>query len=171
MMKDNFKKWFKSSWSYLTGAILLALIQAITLIVTKEPFGITSAFSYWANEFAKWLGIKINGISDPLIETLVSPRIFIEAVTLRNLGIIVGALLAVLLAEQFRLKKIKSKKQVVGAVLGGLFMGYGSSIAFGCNIGAFFSGIASLSLSGWVFGLFLFLGAIIGGKIILHFFL
>jgi len=168
-MKNNFKKWFKPSWPYCIGAILLALIQALTLMVTKEPFGITSAFSYWANECAKWLGIQVAG--DPLLDVIKSPIVLIESVSLRNLGIIVGALLAVLLAEQFRLKKIKSKKQLIGAVLGGLFMGYGSSIAFGCNIGAFFSGIASLSLSGWVFGLFLFLGALIGGKIILHFFL
>jgi len=35
-------------------------------------------------------------------------------------------------------------------VIGGLLLGYGSRIAFGCNIGAFFSGVASTSLHGWV---------------------
>ena len=29
-------------------------------------------------------------------------------------------------------------------------MGYGARIAFGCNIGAFFSGVASTSLHGWL---------------------
>jgi uncharacterized membrane protein YedE/YeeE len=29
-------------------------------------------------------------------------------------------------------------------------MGYGSLLAFGCNVGAFFSGIASISLHGWL---------------------
>lgn len=29
-------------------------------------------------------------------------------------------------------------------------LGYGSRLAFGCNIGAYFSGIASGSLHGWV---------------------
>jgi hypothetical protein len=28
-------------------------------------------------------------------------------------------------------------------------MGYGARIAYGCNIGAFFSGVASTSLHGW----------------------
>ena len=68
----------------------------------------------------------------------------------RNIGIIFGALLVVLLASQFKIKKIKSWKQVIAAVLGGLLMGYGARIGYGCNIGALFSGIASLSLSGWV---------------------
>ena len=36
------------------------------------------------------------------------------------------------------------------AVLGGLLMGYGARLAFGCNIGALFSGIASGSLHGWL---------------------
>ena len=36
------------------------------------------------------------------------------------------------------------------AVIGGLAMGYGARLAFGCNIGAFFSGIASTSLHGWL---------------------
>ena len=31
-------------------------------------------------------------------------------------------------------------------------MGYGARIAFGCNIGAYFGGIASFSLHGWLWG-------------------
>jgi hypothetical protein len=50
-------------------------------------------------------------------------------------------------------------------------MGYGARIAFGCNIGALFGGIASLSLSGWVFGAFLFLGAMVGSKLLVKYFM
>ena len=44
-------------------------------------------------------------------------------------------------------------KQHAYAIVGGLIMGYGSVIAFGCNIGALFSGIASGSLHGWLWGI------------------
>ena len=91
--------------------------------------------------------------------------------TMRNLGIIFGALMATLLASQFKIKKLKSWKQVIAAVLGGLLMGYGARIGFGCNIGALYSGISSLSLSGWVYALFLFLGAIIGSKLLVKYFM
>ena len=91
--------------------------------------------------------------------------------TIRNLGIIAGALFSVLIASAFKIKKIKNGKQVAAAVLGGLFMGYGARIGFGCNIGAFYSGISSLSLSGWVFGAFLFVGAIIGSKLLVKYFM
>ncbi|MCL0058766.1 YeeE/YedE family protein, partial [Dehalococcoidia bacterium] len=48
---------------------------------------------------------------------------------------------------------------------------YGARIAGGCNIGALFSGITTLSLSGWVFAVFLFLGAIVGSKMLVKFFI
>ena len=79
--------------------------------------------------------------------------------------------MATLLASQFKFKKIKSVKQVIAAVLGGLLMGYGARLAYGCNIGALFSGIASLSLSGWVFALSLLVGAFIGSSLLAKFFM
>jgi len=50
-------------------------------------------------------------------------------------------------------------------------MGYGARLTAGCNIGALFSGISSLSLSGWVYAVFLFLGAFIGSKLLVKFFM
>ena len=37
-------------------------------------------------------------------------------------------------------------------MIGGLLMGYGARLAFGCNIGAYFGGIASFSLHGYIWG-------------------
>jgi hypothetical protein len=39
---------------------------------------------------------------------------------------------------------------VAGSVLGGLMLGFGAIIATGCNISAFFSGVASGSAHGWL---------------------
>lgn len=50
-------------------------------------------------------------------------------------------------------------------------MGYGARLAYGCNIGAFYSGIASLSLSGWIFGIALFIGAFLGSKLLVKYFM
>ena len=54
--QKNFRRWFKPSWSYVTGAVLLSFLQVITLVVTQEPLGITSAFSYWAIRLQGVLG-------------------------------------------------------------------------------------------------------------------
>jgi uncharacterized protein len=50
----------------------------------------------------------------------------------------------------------------LGAVLGGLLMGYGARLAYGCNIGAYLGGIASMSLHGWVWGIMALLGTWMG---------
>ena len=57
------------------------------------------------------------------------------------------------------------------AAIGGLLMGYGARVAGGCNVGALFSGISSLSVAGWIFGVMLMIGAWIGGKLLVRFFM
>ena len=52
-------------------------------------------------------------------------------------------------------------RSLVAAVVGGLLLGYGARLAYGCNIGAYFSGIASGSLHGWVW-LVAALGYVVG---------
>jgi hypothetical protein len=61
------------------------------------------------------------------------------------------------LAGRFHLGRVAPGRAVV-ALAGGLLLGYGARLAFGCNIGAYFSGIASTSLHGWVW----FAGALLG---------
>jgi hypothetical protein len=88
---------------------------------------------------------------------------------MRNLGIIIGAIISPLLAGHFSFKKKFKLKDVIFYAMGGLLMGYGARIAMGCNIGAFYSAVANFSLSGWVFMLALILGGVIGVNLIKKF--
>ena len=51
------------------------------------------------------------------------------------------------------------------AAVGGLLMGWGARLGFGCNIGAFIGGVASGSLHGWVWFLAALPGCMIGIKL------
>jgi len=169
-----YKLWLKNSWPYVTGAVLLSICQIVALSTTGKPLGISRAFANWGAWLYTTLGGNVDNwyyFSNSEAQEVLKTGFLKDPLSIRNLGIILGALLATLLASQFRVKKIKSVKQVVGAILGGLLMGYGARIASGCNIGALYSSIASLSLSGWVYALFLFLGAIVGSKILVKFFM
>jgi uncharacterized membrane protein YedE/YeeE len=79
-----------------------------------------------------------------------------------DIGIMLGALLAAMLAGRFAPVWRASGKSVAAAVVGGVLLGYGSRIAYGCNIGAYFSGIASGSLHGWLWLVAAFAGNIAG---------
>lgn len=165
---------FKNPFTYVTGAILLSVLQIALLASSGNPWGVSGTFTNWG----AWLFEAVGGSVDKWFyfssagaQNTLNAGFLNDPGSMQNLGIIVGALLATLLASQFKIKKIKSVKQVVAAILGGLLMGYGARLAFGCNIGALFSGISSLSLSGWVFGLFLLVGAFIGSKLLAKFFM
>ena len=58
--------------------------------------------------------------------------------------------MAAALAGRWSPKFRLSWDDVWTAVIGGLLMGYGARLAYGCNIGAFFSGLSSASLHGWL---------------------
>ena len=165
---------FKNPFTYITGAVLLSIFQITLFAYSGNPWGVSGTFTNWGawiyellgGSVAKWYYFSSAGAQATLSEGILNhPGSF------SNIGIILGALLATLLASQFKFKKIKSLKQVAAAVLGGLLMGYGARLAGGCNIGALYSGISSLSLSGWVFALFLLVGAYIGSKLLSKFFM
>jgi uncharacterized membrane protein YedE/YeeE len=50
-------------------------------------------------------------------------------------------------------------------VVGGLLLGYGARLAYGCNIGAYFSGIVSGSLHGWLWLVAAFIGNVLGTRL------
>ena len=165
---------FKNPFTYLAGAILLTIFQVVTLAVTGDPWGVSGTFANWGAWLYRLVGGNVDKwyyFSSSGAQATLDAGILNDPGTMRNIGIVLGALAATLLASQFKIKKIKSVRQVVAAVLGGLLMGYGARLAFGCNIGALFSGIASMSVSGWVYAIFLFLGAFVGSKLLAKFFM
>lgn len=175
-IKDNkfYQKWLKDAWPYVTGAVLLSLFQVVTMVTSDNPWGVSGPFANWGAWLYQLVGGNVDKwyyFSSPGAQATLKGGFLNDPGSIRNLGVIAGALLATLLASQFKFKKIKSYRQVIAAILGGLLMGYGARIGFGCNIGALYSGIASLSVSGWVFAVFLLLGAMVGSKILVKYFM
>ena len=163
----------RKEWSYTTGAVLLALVSTALILATGKVWGVTGAFTYWGAWIIQALGgHPENWVFFQDMDTKFAGASFLtHPVTIWNFGIIFGALASVLLAAQFKIKKIKNGRQVVAAILGGLLMGIGARIALGCNIGAFFTAVPALSLHGWVFAALFFLGAAVGSKMLVKWFM
>ena len=81
-----------------------------------------------------------------------------DITSVMDFGIILGALLAAGAAGNFKPVWRISGGHFAASVMGGLLLGYGARLAYGCNIGAFFSGIASGSLHGWLWIVFALFG-------------
>ena len=82
-----------------------------------------------------------------------------------DFGIVLGALLASALAGRFAPNWRVPLRSASAAVVGGLMLGYGARLAYGCNIGAYFSGIASGSLHGWAWLAAAFFGNVLGTRL------
>ncbi len=137
----------------LVGAVLLALLNFATLLTAGHPWTITWGFTLWGAKAAYWIGWDPAGSlfwSAPLQREALNAGILDDVTSLMDIGVLVGALMAAAISGRFRLTLKLPLRLLFAAAIGGLLMGYGARIAYGCNIGAFFSGIASMSLHGWL---------------------
>ena len=136
-----------------------------TLALAGRPWGITSAFALWGSKIADGIGIedwRLALLVGAGAQAELEGSVFNDVTSVMDFGIIVGALLAAALAGRFAPTWRVPLRSALAAVIGGLLLGYGARLAYGCNIGAYFSGIASGSLHGWVWLVFAFGGNVIG---------
>ena len=170
---ETYKKIMKTPLSYETGAILLGITATVYLAIFKSAWSVSGPCTVWGAKILWLIGIDTTKwsyfIAHPGLKRAIVLPIFKSGGSVCNTGIIIGAALATLFASEFKIKKIKGKRQLLGAVIGGFLMGLGARFASGCNISALFSALSALSLTGWFFGLSVFIGSFIGGKILLKY--
>lgn len=139
-------------WPLIAVAVVLAGLNVATLIVAGHPWSVTWGYTLWAAKAASALGW--DPASSPFWsggfqQRALGRSLLYDTVSLLNISIVLGAGLAASLAGRFRPIVKISFSNLMSAIIGGLILGYGARLAYGCNIGAFFSGIASSSLHGW----------------------
>jgi uncharacterized membrane protein YedE/YeeE len=144
----------RGPWPLVWGAVGLVALNFATLILAGRPWAITAAFPLWGSRL-----VEAAGWDDPAFwlywedptrtEALLRP-VLADRTTLMDLGLIAGAALAAALAGRARDWRLPAAGPAAASVLGGLLLGYGAILGAGCNISAFFGGIASGSLHGWI---------------------
>ncbi len=159
---------FRGPWPLIWAAVALALLNFVTLALAGRPWGITSAFALWGAKAAQGVGVEVVNwpfwTSAANAKALTAP-VWEDITSVMDFGIILGALLAAGLAGRFAPTFNIPRRSLAAAILGGVLLGYGARLAYGCNIGAYFSGIASGSLHGWIWLLAAFAGNAVGVRL------
>lgn len=152
--ESGWRRIFRGSWPLFAAAIVLAILNALTLLTRGQPWGITSAFSLWGSKIASSFGVDVAnwGYWQGANAAALNASIFADSTTVMNIGIIIGAFIASAAGGLFKFTQI-TLGNFAASVIGGLMMGYGARLAFGCNIGAYFGGIASFSAHGYIWGI------------------
>ena len=147
------------------GGVALALLNTATLVLAGKPWGETSAFALWGSKAATALGVDAHGWAywqRPGFKGQLDRGLLLDTTSVMDAAILIGAAMTAAWAGLFRPTLGGSAKAWLGALLGGIAMGYGARLSNGCNIGAYFSAIAVGNLSGWAWMLFALAGSWIG---------
>jgi hypothetical protein len=143
---------FKKGWKWFPTGIVVGLIGMLAFPLSAAagrnyPLGITGG---WVNIFQsliKW-------------QAVVEEKVKITALNWEGaevLGIVLGALVAALIAGEFAIRA-PEPKLLLQTFIGGLLMGFGAVVSSGCNIGHILSGVPQLSIGSIVGGLSIIAG-------------
>ncbi|CAH0285724.1 YeeE/YedE thiosulfate transporter family protein [Roseomonas sp. CECT 9278] len=143
----------RGPWPMLWGAVALAALNLLTLWLAGRPWVITAAFPLWGSRAVEAFGWDDPAFwpfwEDPTRAEAILRPIAADRITVMDLGLMAGALLAAGLAGRFAPRFAMPWRHAAASALGGLLLGVGAVVASGCNISAYVAGIASGSLHGW----------------------
>ncbi len=146
-------------WPMLWGAVGLGIAAILIVLLSGRPWALISAYALWGSKLVALTGEDVSfwghWAANP---DILEKSIFADSASVIDLGTIAGAMLAAAVTGKFALRGGLPLKGLALALIGGIVMGFGARLSVGCNIGAFFSGIVSGSLHGWVWGVFALTG-------------
>ncbi|MEQ8598608.1 MAG: YeeE/YedE family protein [Devosia sp.] len=152
-------------WPLVGAGLALALLNIATLLTAGHPWSITYGFGLWGAKIAQGVGIDVASWEFwtwPAQAQALQSSVLADTVSVMDFGLVLGAAIAASIAGKFAPKAKLPLGSLLAAIIGGLLMGYGARLSFGCNIGALFSGIATGSLHGWLWFAAAFAGSYAG---------
>ena len=152
-LSDQYDKVFGRPWPVLPSALVIAALS-VFLFAFDRPWTASDGLRNWGDWLIQLLGFSIQA-------DLLAPHLYSGSVL--NIGLLGGGLVSALLSREFAVRRGPLHEMIKGA-LGGLLMGCGAMLAFGCNIGGFFSALTALSASGVAMMAGLLIGAFVGTR-------
>ena len=137
----------------LVASGMIACLCWAVFALSGHPWGVTFGFTLWAQNLLLPLALicraMISG-NGPGQRGRWRIRRWLDTSSLMDIGMFIGAGLWASFVGSLRSQTWPNRRQLLAAAIGGLLMGIGARLAFGCNIGAFLAGTASGSLHGWI---------------------
>ena len=155
---------------YIIAAIFIAVLAICNLLVSGQPWGVVYGLGLWAAKGAVVLGFDLSSSTYWAASSSVgrlNSSVLTDYTSLTNIGMLAGAFGVSVWRNRDLGQPLPSYPLSTWfvVIVAGLALGYASRLAFGCNVGAFFSGISTGSLHGWVWFIAAFMGAFLGIRI------
>jgi uncharacterized membrane protein YedE/YeeE len=156
---------FVPSRSYVIGGIAIGLLCVAVFFAGGHPWSVTFAYTVWGAKAATALGLDLSHSAFwqwPGPKRALTDSVLSDTSSLTDFGMLFGAMAAAAATKPFAATAWPPVKSLLAAGIGGLLMGWGARLGFGCNIGAFVGGVASGSIHGWIWLLAALPGCLLG---------
>ncbi|HEY2413467.1 MAG TPA: YeeE/YedE family protein, partial [Pirellulaceae bacterium] len=156
---------YMPSRNYLIGGFTIGLLCIAVFVAGGHPWSVTFGYTVWGAKAATALGFDLSHAAFwqwPGPKRALSDSVLSDTSSLTDFGMLFGAMAAAAASKPFAATAWPPVKSILAAGVGGLLMGWGARLGFGCNIGAFVGGVASGSLHGWIWFLAALPGCMIG---------
>lgn len=152
------------------GAVYLSVISVLLLLLGGQPWGLINGFSVAGGKLLVAAGneevlfwdfwSRLGG------EEVLTAGWFAGSQMVTNAGMLLGVLAAAVFAGKLVLPwRQLSLRRLLLAAIGGVVMGYGAQISYGCNIGSYISALSSGSAHGWLWLVAAFAGTAVGVRL------
>lgn len=149
------------------AALVIAALAIANLLIAGQPWGVVYGLGLWVAKGWTAMGGDLSGSAfwmAPGSMERVQSSLLTDYTSLTDIGLIAGAFGVAAWRRGGLEQKLPSypARAWIATIVAGLALGYSSRLAFGCNVGAFFSGISTGSLHGWAWFIAAFAGAFLG---------
>jgi uncharacterized membrane protein YedE/YeeE len=156
---------YTPSRNYIIGGIAIGLLCVAVFAAGGHPWSVTYGYTIWGAKIFSALGYDFSHANFwqwPGNKQALTSSVLSDTSSLTDFGMLFGAMAAAAATKPFAATAWPPLKSLLAAGVGGLLMGWGARLGFGCNIGAFVGGVASGSLHGWVWFAAALPGCLIG---------
>jgi len=156
---------YKPSRNYVIGGIAIGILCVAVFFAGGHPWSVTFGYTVWGAKAATALGFDLSHAAFwqwPGPKHAHTDSVLSDTSSLTDFGMLFGAMAAAAATKPFAASAWPPAKSLLAAGIGGLLMGWGARLGFGCNIGAFVGGVASGSLHGWIWLLAAMPGCLLG---------
>jgi uncharacterized protein len=157
-------RFFGRFWNPFIVLIFAGVFAAFYFGLTGTLWAVTGEFTRWGGNILQLFGVDPSGWA------------YYKAIKLQGepinrtdgwlvIGMLLGGLFSALISQNFKLKLPRQKRRWVWGFVGGIIAGFGTRLAMGCNLAAFFTGLPQFSLHSWLFIVGTALGTYLGVKL------
>ena len=157
-------KYFSRFWNPFIVLLLAGVFAAFYFGLTGTLWAVTGEFTRWGGNVLQLFGVD------------ASHWAYYQAIKLQGgpihrtdgwlvIGMLLGGLFSALISQNFKWKVPRQKRRWVWGFVGGMIAGFGTRLAMGCNLAAFFTGLPQFSLHSWLFIIGTAIGTYIGVKL------